>query len=245
MTSRSSPTARRSGSRRPRRIRTHGAGRGRRSGQEPFGPDPALASGGSSSRRARRRFSPAGRVSDRRTRPSCSARAFLIPVSMAQRVSVRRATLGSASIVRLHGRLRLLPHPRHRQEHRRAKLLRDLHHLARVRARGDGETPHCQRRIVSAPPITDVRGGQERDGAAPRRDRQDLLQGADLGHHVVVGEFDSLGWSRGAGGVDQGEEVVEADRSTRLPRSRSAGRRLASTSSRLRVPSGAPSTTMR
>ncbi len=57
--------------------------------------------------------------------------------------------------------------------------------------------------------VGDVCGGQVGHGAVVDADRHGTVgEGDDLGEDVAVGDFDAFGWAGGAGGVDEGGEVV-------------------------------------
>ena len=59
--------------------------------------------------------------------------------------------------------------------------------------------------------LGDVGGRQPRDHAPAVGELDDVVDGLDRGHHVVVGDLDALGRAGGAGGVDQREHVLGRD----------------------------------
>ena len=110
----------------------------------------------------------------------------------------------------LHRRLELLPDARHGEEPGGPHLGQIRDHLARVGAAGDREAEH-ERQVVRAVALRDVGHRQVRHHAAVVGEGDDLVERADRLDQVVVGELDALGRSRGARGVDQGEDVVGLD----------------------------------
>ncbi len=114
--------------------------------------------------------------------------------------------------LRLEPGLELLPDPRDREEPGRADLRQELDDLARVRAdRHRAAADHGQ--VVVGAALGDVRRRQPRDhlGAA-LGEVDDVLDPRDQAHQVAMGELHALRRPGGAGGVDQGQQIVGLDR---------------------------------
>ena len=140
---------------------------------------------------------------------------------------------------RVEAGLQLLPDAGHGEEPAGPHLRQVGDHLARVRAAGDGVAQH-DRYVVAGRALGDVRHGQVGDDASALGEVDHVLEAANRAHDVVVRDLHALRRSRGAGRVDQGEEVARArpmrasaGSRPRRPRSR-AGRRRGSCPPRTR-----------
>jgi hypothetical protein len=126
-----------------------------------------------------------------------------------RRFALARVRLGGQR--RLDAGLHLLPDPRNRREHRRARVGENAYDLARVgTARHRVAVEH--RAVVRGEPVGDVRGRQIGDAAAEAAQcRAHGARGMPGRQDVAMAELDALRWSGRARRVDQRQQVLRAD----------------------------------